>query len=196
MVLTLAWYCSRITWPGNSGSGTAANFRTTISNVWSPERRSWSLWSVAAIKAIRIKSAKCNTKKSSEKKIEIKKENSFIKFKFIHNIFYKTAHNVFKMNILHFTLPHTKDLLKALYTYNNLSWLSYISWCMLPSIWMWKKKKILWIKHKHLYVWGRFSKSKFWGKHLQLTREVLKIGTVFLLVIMQIMQIKKKKVFF
>ena len=136
MVLTLAWYCSRITWPGNSGSGTAANFRTTISNVWRPERRSWSLWSVAAIKAIRIKSAKCNTKKSSEEKTEIKKENSFIKFRFRHNIVYKTAPNIFKTYILHFTLPHISDSLKAAYTYNNITWTSYISWSRLLSIWM------------------------------------------------------------
>lgn len=75
---------------------------------------------MAAIKAIRIKSAKCNTKKSSEEKTEIKKENCFSKFRFRHNTFYKTAPNIFKMYMLHFTLPHIKDSLKAAYTYNDL----------------------------------------------------------------------------
>lgn len=60
--LTLAWYCSSMTWPGNSGSGTAANFLMMTSRACRPAIRSWLLWSVAAMKAMRIKSQRCSTR--------------------------------------------------------------------------------------------------------------------------------------
>lgn len=66
--LTLAWYCSRITWPGNSGSGTEANFLIMSSSAWRPAIRSWLLWSVAAMNAMRIRSERWSTRRSSKNK--------------------------------------------------------------------------------------------------------------------------------
>lgn len=65
-ILTLAWYCSRITWPGNSGSGMAEKRLMITSRVWRPASRSWSLWSVAAMNAMRTRSPRWRTRKSAE----------------------------------------------------------------------------------------------------------------------------------
>lgn len=75
--LTLAWYCSRITWPGNSGSGTEANFLIMSSSAWRPAIRSWLLWSVAAMNAMRIRSERWSTKRSSKNKNRRQKGKHF-----------------------------------------------------------------------------------------------------------------------
>lgn len=71
LILTLAWYCSRITWPGNSGSGMAENCLMITRSVWSPASRSSSLWSVAAINAMRTRSPRWRTRKSERNGWEI-----------------------------------------------------------------------------------------------------------------------------
>lgn len=71
LILTLAWYCSRITWPGNSGSGMAENCLMITRSVWSPASRSSSLWSVDAINAMRTRSPRWRTRKSERNGWEI-----------------------------------------------------------------------------------------------------------------------------
>lgn len=70
MFLTFAWYCSRITWPGNSGSGMAEKRLMITNRVWSPASRSWSLWSVAAMNAMRTRSPRWRTRKSVESQVK------------------------------------------------------------------------------------------------------------------------------
>lgn len=64
LFLTLAWYCSRITWPGNSGSGMFEKHLMITSRVCRPTSWSWSLWSVADMNAMRTRSPRCRTRKS------------------------------------------------------------------------------------------------------------------------------------